>query len=398
LLHRCTVSVRARQCLWAGSGVGYRLAAEWLQAYTVDPVKATLYPGTRLRPVKSAFEELVFEVRGSPGLLPAYPLSCLGGRAWDDNPIDPVRMSFEVGRGPLQVRPNLFAAVRSELQNSDNSVCVAFGRRVRFLQERRHGSITGCVAVHEHCGELVEEVFEAPRIVLAAGAIESSRLVLQSRRPDVVGVGENFTFTTELATYVLTESPRRTGVLEDTLASCSAISVSSRAAGCPVRRGKLTIYDALGLEGQSKAFQSVDCSPKQREALIETSRGKYVLKASYKGQSIPWLGKRVEHSEEVNRFGCRVPVIAYAEHPADADTVVHGSRLIDQVAKELGGTILPMQPSGVISAHQHGGLCFVKVRRRLSLIETVLLMECVDCMPLTEASCPAQVTSTPHGP
>jgi choline dehydrogenase-like flavoprotein len=307
----------------------------------------------RSRVRASKLETVLLErLRRAPDLHAEPSLTCLGGRSWDRAPFDPLTLKHRSDVGPLEVRPNPYASAVAALE-ANGAVTVYDGQRVAQLIHAS-GRALGLALVGDD--GTVKEVY-ARTIVLACGTVESTRIVLASGVVGAPRVGHGFTFSSELTRYLVTDIPVSSDLIDRALESVVSVSVEDVSEPGRLCRGKLTIYNAAAFEAPEKALASADLGTEERIRILNVASQCYVLKLSFKGQSVPWRGKRLSLSSLRSGPGLHAPLIDYEPHPFDQRVLEYGLRMVQRVADAMPGRLLPArEPNDPSSAHQHGGL------------------------------------------
>ncbi|MEV7013774.1 GMC oxidoreductase [Streptosporangium sp. NPDC051022] len=318
------------------------------------------------RPGPSHLERLMVDRFRRDGLNAYVGQSCLGGRAWDSCPVSPVTGHPADRERPMLARPNWYVGLYGRLR-TDPRVHLMGGSYVsRILVEA--GEVQGVEFVgRDESGDLRTRRIRCGTVVLAPGALETARILLSSDLPNRNGLlGRRFTFTLERTGYLVTAEPRNRE-LTDRLAGLYGNVVIKDFydlgdAG-PLRKGgKFALYDAYVAETPSRHVRNLKMFGPELARFLRAESGRYVVKASFKGESLPSTGKFVSLSTRRNSFGARVPAVTYAPHPADLLLQDHVTKLFARLGRALGAveTRVHAAPAGadVVSAHHHGGAVF----------------------------------------
>ncbi|GAA3075351.1 GMC oxidoreductase [Streptosporangium carneum] len=320
----------------------------------------------RRRPGPSHFERVLVDGLQRDGLDAYVGQSCLGGRAWDSCPVSPVTgRPADRGR-PMLARPNWYVGLYDRLR-ADPRVRLLGGSYVsRVLVEA--GAVQGVEFVRrDEDGDLRTRRIRCRTVVLAPGALETARILLTSDLPNRNGLlGRGFTFTLERTGYLVTAEPR-SRELTDRLAGLYGNVVVKDFydlgdAG-PLRKGgKFALYDAYVAETPARHVRNLKMFGAELAEFLRAESGRYVVKASFKGESLPSTGKFVSLSARRNSFGARVPVVTYTPHPADLLLQEQVTKIFARLGRALGATETRVHavPAGadLVSAHHHGGAVF----------------------------------------
>ncbi|MFI7538308.1 GMC oxidoreductase [Streptosporangium sp. NPDC049376] len=318
------------------------------------------------RPGPSHLERLMVDRLGRDGLNAYVGQSCLGGRAWDTCPVSPVTgRAAERGR-PMLARPNWYVDLYGTLRE-DPRVRLLGGCYVsRVLVDG--GVVQGVEYLQrDDAGDLRTRRIRCGTVVLAPGALETNRILLSSDLPDRNGLlGRRFTFTLERTAYLVTAEPRERD-LADRLAGLYGNVVIKDFYDLgetgPLRKGgKFALYDAYVAESPARHVRNLRMRGPELARFLRAERGHYVVKVSFKGESLPSAGKFVSLSARRNAFGARVPTVTYTPHPADLLLQERVTAILPRIGRALGAveTRVHPVPSGedLVSAHHHGGAVF----------------------------------------
>ncbi len=345
-------------------------------AYGMDPAAyAAVECSTYLaRPKPSHFERSVIDRLSSAGFHPYVGQTVLGGRAWDVHPVPPLRD----GQGDMDdtgeaMRPHPFAMRRTWLGLLDSQIADAANVRVsgntavvQVIVD--HGKTVGVEAVERTAeGQLQTLYIKAPAVVLACGALETVRILLTSDLPNRAGLlGASFTLTQERVAYVLGDITRSAAVQDLRDGTFANVVLkefySPQDADAPVKCGKFALYDGYAAELPYRHVRNLGLKGRELADFLARERTQYAVKVSFKGESIPWGGKRVELSASRNSWGLVVPRIRYSPHPYDHAVQQYARTVIDRLATSLRAERVVLRPvptgSSLISAHHHGGAVF----------------------------------------
>ncbi len=315
------------------------------------------------RPDLSTLETRLLDELKASGMHPYVGATCMGGRAWELAPLDPLTYRRFSGSG-LANRANWYSSTFQFVR----------GGLIDFMELRDvrrvifdNGRVAG-IEVQRIGGDAsVLEVLEAAVVVLAAGPVETVAILSRSGLDDSEGrLGQGFTYTTEAVCYVTTKLPRSPFDRDRAIGSFSSIILRDFYDGdgqhC-IKGGKISIYDALACEAESRLLRSAQIGGAARSAALAAAKEHYLLKLSFKGESIPWEKKFVQLSREGTQ---EMPWVRYELHPHDHEVRKYAQSAFKTIAKAIpGGEIvsdaLP-QGTDLISGHQHGGVCFGESR------------------------------------
>lgn len=313
----------------------------------------------------SLFERGVMDALQANGMSPYIGQTALGGRSWDAVPVSPLTVEPVRGLEPLQIRRTFmdlldrkFAAV---------SVRPSTGCLVtRVLHEA--GRVRGVEALeHDGDGGLRTVRIKSDVVVLACGPLETIRILLMSQLQDRHRmIGRSFTLTQERVAYVLTTMPRSHELAEQRAGTFGHVVVKQfyepTDPGAPAKCGKLAIYDAYAAELPYPHVRNLRLTGRELASFLDSERNHYAAKISFKGESIPWDGKRISLGRSRNAYGVPVPRIHYAPHAYDHRIQKYAATVIERIAAALGGTRIVWHgvPTGpdLVCAHHHGGAPF----------------------------------------
>ncbi|WP_371599953.1 GMC oxidoreductase [Streptomyces sp. NBC_00564] len=319
------------------------------------------------RPEASDFERQVIDRLSRADLHPYVGQTVLGGRAWDVHPVDPMALeSDSAAPAPLRLRRTWLGLLRERLDSACHVRLTGKTVVARVLTER--GEVCGVeIITLEKDGTTVTERIRTPSVVLACGALETTRILLMSDLPDRHHLlGRSFTLTMERVAYLLTDI-RRSGREIDLRAGLFANVVvkdfyEPAGADSPVKGGKFALYDGYAAELPYRHVRNLGLTGRSLAGFLDAERLHYAAKVSFKGESLPWDGKWVELGGTRNVFGLPVPRVCYTPHPHDAVVAAFAERVIDGFARQLNASVrvLRSAPQGpeLVCAHHHGGAVF----------------------------------------
>ena len=318
------------------------------------------------RPGPSHFERVVMDRLVSGGLRPHIGQTALGGRAWDVHPVSPLAVEDSAWAHPFSRRRTwighlLEIAVRTtDVQMYPNTTVV------RVLVE--HGVTQGVEAVELHADGTTRTVsIRSPLVVLGAGALETVRILLSSELPDRGRlIGKSFTFTQERVAYLPSDIRRSEAVDDLRMGMFANVSLKEFydpvEDGAPVKCGKFALYDGYAAELPYRHVRNLRLTGRDLSTFLARERERYAVKVSFKGESLPWLGKYLALSESRNRLGIPTIRIHYEAHPYDRVIQDYAERIIVRLGSILKADTMLLHdvPVGrdIISAHQHGGAIF----------------------------------------
>lgn len=318
-----------------------------------------------LRPQASHFERQVIDRLQASGMHPYVGQTALGGRAFDVYPIDPLRLRDASRRHPFAVRRTWLGILRDRLTllgvRLTTNATVA-----RLIVDA--GAVRGVEAVLMRAdGEREFVRIRTGRVVLACGALETIRILLMSDLHDRrLLLGRSFTLTQERVAYLKTEITR--SLLEEDIRAGLFASVVVKEFyqpeddGAPVKCGKFALYDGYAAELPYRHVRNLGLSGHALAELLAHERDHYLVKVSFKGESLPWDGKYVELGRSRNSLGLPVARLCYRPHPYDIRIQQYAAELIDRFGRALGATarVIRDVPKGssLVSAHHHGGAIF----------------------------------------
>ncbi|WP_326646435.1 TIGR01459 family HAD-type hydrolase [Streptomyces anthocyanicus] len=319
------------------------------------------------RPEASDFERQMIDRLSHTGLHPYVGQTVLGGRAYDVHPVDPMALESDCAApGPLRLRQTWLGLLRKRLDNAANVRLTGRTVVTRLLTER--GDVRGVETVTlEKDGTAVTERISAPLVVLACGALETTRILLMSDLPDRhQRLGRSFTLTLERVAYLLTDIPRSSRQLDIRAGLFANVVVKDfyqpAGAKSPVKGGKFALCDGYAAELPYRHIHNLGLTGRSLAKFLDAERTHYTVKVSFKGESIPWDGKWVELGSTRNIFGLPVPRICYTPHPHDTAVVAFAEHAIHAFARHLNASDRVLQPApqghGLVSAHHHGGAVF----------------------------------------
>jgi choline dehydrogenase-like flavoprotein len=286
--------------------------------------------------------------------------SCLGGRVWEESPVDP-RLLVPIGGHPLLARPNYYMQVMRRIAVDPRFEVVGMTEMVRF--ERRSGRRATVVHVRAE-GRRTSVRTEA--LVLACGPLNSVPILMESDLPDKNrALGKGLTFTLERVAYGLMDMPHEPTPLDRAIGRFSSTVVKSfylYGDGVRVKKGgKFSIYDAKEVELLTRRRRQLELAGVDVEEFLTSERdGRQSVKISYKGES------EVSDTKSISMVNGRA-VVNY--HPAVGDQNRHEAveAQIRSIATALGVSALHLQPipggKDLVSAHHHGG-AVASVERR----------------------------------
>ena len=302
----------------------------------------------RIRPYLSHFEREISRALHQMGFPHFSTATARGGRRWLNAPVDPLTLA---PRSPFGGPSDWFWRILGRLPNA--AVDVAWNSYASSIDRSgNHFEV-------RYTSGAAQTSVRARKLVLATGALETVRLLLNSDLPDPFRqTGTRFTFTTEAECFIATKIPRSRKARDIATGSFASITVPCAYDGDHRlgigKGGKIAIYDAHSSD------LAADLERKLGRSYTGDDAPHYLLKLSFKGESIPYPGKNVALSTSVNAYGHNVPLINYALHEHDhrvLDTVVAMFKAI--CAGLPGSEILaikaPRSGLGTVSAHQHGG-------------------------------------------
>lgn len=318
------------------------------------------------RPDASYFERSLINRLVFAGYRPYIGQTALGGRAWDRRPVPPLDLMGTVPDHPMHLRKTWIGLIRDRLITSGNVRVTANTAVARILFHG--GAVTGVEIVERRPdGSTSVSRVRATLVVLACGAVETVRILLNSSLPDRNRmVGKSFTLTQERVAYLMTDIKRSHDPLDEAAATFANVVVKDfyqpTDPDSPVKCGKFALYDGYRAELPDRHAHNLRLRGSDLTAFIAEERSRYAVKVSFKGESLPWDGKRVELGNSKNGFGLPVARIRYRPHPYDRVIAEYAGKVIRDFAQALRATKTIIHPipsgAGLISAHHHGGAIF----------------------------------------
>lgn len=320
----------------------------------------------RDRGTPSHFERRVIDRLQESGFSPYVGQTCTGGRAWDMCPVSPITDEVRDPAAPLVSRPNWYVRLYGRLATDQRVTVFDKTQAVKVLVDR--GEVRGveCLRVDgDETGAAIQ--LKTPAVVLACGPLETARVLLSSELPDRNNlIGKRVTFTTERVGYLLTDEPRSAEnsdrlaglygnvVVKDFYRPADDVLLS--------KGGKFALYDAFVAETPVRHVRNLRLIGPELGRYLRDARNHYVIKVSFKGESIPSPEKRLSLSAKSDRFGVRKLKIHYRPHEADQHLQARVPAWFHGLGDALGADrrILHPPPAGVdlVSAHHHGGAVF----------------------------------------
>ncbi len=319
-----------------------------------------------LRPSPSHFERSVIDALRAHDIRGYVGQTCLGGRAWDLLPVNPLTLAEEEGnRFPLAHRNNWYRRNYDLLVQRDDIQRVGNAYVTRLLVKA--GQVRGVCVTDTRQPNCPTVEIAAKCVVLACGTLETVRILLSSDLPNHNDLlGRRISFTTERNAYLVTRIPRSTSPSDSRAGSFASVVVKDFynpvGPDVPFKGGKVSIYDALSAEVPYRRIGNFGLQGERLQALLAHERECYVLKLSFKGESFPSADKFVELSERINAYGVRIPRVHYTRHSEDLAVERYAVDVFQRIAAAFPGSDLQVQPTkqgaALVSAHQHGGAVF----------------------------------------
>jgi choline dehydrogenase-like flavoprotein len=305
----------------------------------------------RSRSQISDFERAIADAFLHAGLTPSIVTTCLGGPAWNAEPVDPLDLRT--------IHPEQFDAVRPTFASLNQRAVEASAWQVKTACEvtglvTQGGRVTG-VRFRDSSGN--QGSASAPVVVLAAGPLRTVPLLMTLPFPPD-GTGDDFGFSLQGTAYLRTSIPRSEA--SDDLVAGRFAAVALRDLGdlSPALRGlgKMTLYDAFAFDGQSKTCNRLQAHCLDADNAIASAERSYLIKASFKGTSPNAPSKRILGRGRNGTDGTRLQYEATQEDHTHAAAI---RELFEALAGIFpGGELLycmaPDDPNW-FSAHQHGG-------------------------------------------
>lgn len=303
--------------------------------------------------VLSQFEREAYDVLSSAQWMPYSGATCLGGKGWNENPVDPLTLKpIDLATPALHSR-NWFYRTLENIGSSKNCV---LDENVAVKKIDVKNGICKITGLRSN-GRSVE--YEGLKAVLACGVVETTKILSRSDNIDRNLLGKNFTFSTEVSAYISTNIARELSDQNDTIGRFA--NISTKALYIPddpglVKGGKVSVYDALNFEGESYHKHKIAKLSGNSDIDAISPKEKITLKFSFKGESIPYSGKHILFDTGENLS------IAYKPHSHDQHLVKFVKQQIVELASLFPeGKIIGCSDNvfGLdhISTHLHGGAC-----------------------------------------
>ncbi len=306
-----------------------------------------------VRPRLSDFETTVAANLSSSGHLCYVVPTCLGGRLWDTHPIDPITAEAVQGSAAENLKKG-FRQYLLDAAEANANVTLLTGGVVEAVEQNLNEVQLNVRSVVD--AESARVSLQGKNLFLGCGAMETVRILFASEAlTRNLPIGRFFNTSTELIGYIVTRIPR--AKTRDPLARFGHLAVTLKQPATNAM-GKVAIYDAAMVDGFDKYLSYHGEFSTEPPVPQDQFDQYFVLKLSFKGESVNWAGKRISKQRR-NKGTVPDLIVDYQDHPDDIKLIEYARATFRSIAEACpGGQLLfcfrPTKGFG-LSAHLHGG-------------------------------------------